>query len=334
MLRYSMLLFVAGCTFGAARVTRPPSGPAGDPAPQSVTFVDRAPHQAGFVKHDGVRLHYLEWPGPGPTIVLLPGFSLTAHVFDEVATTLAENHRVIAITPRGFGESDAPDSSAYTIATLVSDLRVVLDSLYIRQVTLVGHSLAGSVIARFGTQYPKRVDRLIFLDAFPYFAAEGGDSIGALNPVQPPPFVGDSTYAAIATYLGKYWYAPWRPSLDADLRAKDLGPESARRRRLTLGYIRDQRAKPPNLSALRVPTLQLCAVASVGSEYPWLSRSSAEFEGAAQYVENTLRPFQRRLCERFAKTVPKARAESVLGSHYIFFTQPTLTVGAIRSFLK
>ena len=295
---------------------------------------DAATHHVGFVQHQGARLHYLDWAREGPVLVLYPGYSLTAHVFDEVATRLADTYRVIAITPRGFGESDAPDTSAYTLATLVSDLRAVLDSLRVPRATLVGHSLGGSVVTRFALEHPQRVDRLIFLDAFPYFAEEGGDSVHARKPVEAPAFAGDTTHARIAEYLGTYWLVPWRPALDADLRAKPLGRESTRRERLTAGYIEDSKAAAPDVSRLTVPALQLCVDATVSAEYPWLSRTSAELEEAIHFVEQILRPFQRRLCERFAATVPQGRVQWIRGSHYVFFTDPAQTATAIREYLK
>ncbi len=259
------------------------------------------PPRAGYVNHHGARLHYLEWVGSGPTIVLLPGYSLTAHAFEEIGAALAPNHRVIAITPRGFGESDAPDTSNYAIATLADDLGAVLDSLRIDQPVLVGHSLSGTVIARYALDHPTRVSRLIFLDAFPYGAGEGADSIEALDPIQLPAFVGDTTYDAVAAYLGRYRFVPWRPALDTDLRAKPSGAEGGRRRALTVGYIADQRAAPPDLTRLVVPSLQLCAVPSVRSEYPWLRPGSPGYRTARRYVEATLRPFNKRLCDRFAR---------------------------------
>lgn len=303
-------------------------------AGQDPTQRDAGTHQSGFVNSRGARIHYIEWPNARPAIVLLPGYSLTAHVFDEVGAQLAADYRIVAITPRGFGESDAPDSSAYTVATLVSDLTAVLVSLRIDRAVLVGHSLSGSVIARFALQHPSRVERLIFLDAFPYFVAEGGDSVTALDPVVPPAFAGDTTYAAVAAYLARYRFVPWRSSFEADLRVKPLGPEGARRRALTATYIQDQWASPPDLSRLTVPSLQLCAVTSVASEYPWLSKTAAEYARAQRYVDQILQPFNKRLCEHFSRTVPHSRVMEVPGSHYLFFTHPEVTVRAIRQFLQ
>ncbi|MEP7347586.1 MAG: alpha/beta hydrolase, partial [Gemmatimonadaceae bacterium] len=277
------------------------------------------PVRAGFVRVADARIHVLEWAGGGPTVVLLPGYSLTAHVFGEIGGQLASRHRVVAITPRGFGESDAPDSSAYTIATLVSDLRAVLDSLHIDRAVLVGHSLSGTVIAHFALAYPNRVRQLVFLDAFPYFNAEG-DSIETLDPIAVPAFEGDTTYDAVAAYLARYRFVPWRPALDADLRVKPLGAEGERRRRLTAHYIEDQWATEPDLTKLRVPSVEVCATPSVASEYPWLRRGTPDYRRAETFVAKTLRPFAERLCSRFARTVPGARVVRVPGSHYLFFT--------------
>ena len=295
---------------------------------------DPSPHAVGFLRSGDARLHYLTWGTTGPTVILLPGYSLTAHAFDDIGERLASRARVVALTPRGFGESDAPDSSAYTITTLVADLRVLMDSLRIVRATLVGHSLSGAVVAAFALRYPGRVTQLVLLDAHPYLQSVGGDSIMEHDPVQPPPFQGDTTHDAVIAYLKRYRYVQWRPALEADARAKPLGAEPDRRRRLTEGYIADQWKAPPDLRALTVPALQVCAMPSASSEYPWLTRADTAYPAAARYVTRELRPFQRRLCAHFAATVPRGRTRVVEGSHYLFFTEPALTARIVRSVLR
>ena len=297
-------------------------------------FSDPSPHRVGSVRHGGARLHYLEWGAKGPMVVLLPGYSLTAHVFDEIGPALAGSYHVIALTPRGFGESDAPDSSAYTVSTLVEDLHALFDSLRIERAALVGHSLAGTVAVDFALRYPARVTRLALLDAFPFIAPAVWDSITSLDPVAVPPFLGDTTYAAAAIYLARHRYSPWRPSFDADLRAKPLGAEGARRRALTAGYIADQSRGWPDLRRLTIRTLELCAIPTVASEYPWLTRTDPAHRAAQHYVTAYLRPFQRRMCAHFESIVPGGRSEELSGSHYLFFTDPMVTVRALRRFLR
>ena len=297
-------------------------------------FVDRSPHRSARITHSAARIHFLEWSTRGPAVVLLPGYSLTAHAFDDLAPLLSTKFRVIAVTPRGFGESDAPAQSAYTISTLVEDLHALLDSLHIAKAALIGHSLSGSVIATFALQYPERVTRLVFLDAFPYFMEEHGDSIAALDPITTPSFSGDTTYDAVARYLRIFRYVPWHAAFDADLRAKPLGAEGARRRALTVAFIADQWAHAPDLAALRLPALQVCAVASVTSEYPWLRASDSAYQFAKRYIGTQLQSFNRRLCRRFETSVPEARIAQMHGSHYVFFTNPSETARVLTQFLR
>lgn len=307
------------------------------PSPRGASsraWVDTNPHRSAFIAHRGVRLHYLDWGGTGPVVVLMPGYALTAHAFDDIGHRLSREFRVVAITPRGFGESDAPDTSDYTIATLAADLRAVLDSLGVRRAALVGHSLSGSTISAFAIASPERVTRLVYLDAFPYFAAAGGDSVDARSPVPSPAFSGDMTYPRVRRFLERYRFGGWSPALDADLHANVLGAELARRRALTEGYIADQRLHPPDLSRITVPALQLCAIPTVATEYPWRRAGTVTYSRAVRYVRDVLQPFDRALCARFAHDVPSGRTLEVRGSHYVFFTEPALAAAAIARFLR
>lgn len=303
------------------------------PKTSAAMRADANPHRSSFISHRGVRLHYLDWGGSGPTVVLLPGYALTAHAFDDVGSRLATHFRVIAITPRGFGESDAPDSGSYTIRTMVDDLRAVLDSLGISQAAFVGHSLSGSTIAEFARAYPSRVTKLVFLDAFPYFAAAGGDSIEALSPLSAPAFAGEMTYSRVREFLTLYRFSGWSAALEADLQANVLGTELARRRALTDGYVRDQRAHPPDLQSVTTPALQVCAIPTVSTEYPWLKPRTAAYIRAERYMREVLQPFDRRLCARFAALVSSGRTLGMAGSHYVFFTRPTSTADVVRRFM-
>jgi pimeloyl-ACP methyl ester carboxylesterase len=133
----------------------------GAPAP----WRDTVAHTARFVVvQRGVKLHYLDFGGTGSPLVFLAGLGNTAHAFDDFAPAFTDRFHVIAITRRGFGESDHPDSS-YDPPRLVADIKAVLDSLGLSRVSFIGHSIAGEEMTRFAATYPARVDKLIYLDA-------------------------------------------------------------------------------------------------------------------------------------------------------------------------
>lgn len=294
---------------------------------------DPYPHRSAFVSRAQVRLHYLDWGGNGPAVILLPGYALTAHAFDDIAGALTPDYRAISVTPRGFGESDAPDSGTYSIATLVDDLQALLDSLGIQGAALVGHSMSGATITEFAAANPTRVSRLVYLDAFPFFAAAGEDSISALSPVGGHGFSGEMTYGRVREFLATYRFGGWAAALEADLRANQLGLELARRQGLTAGYVRDQRLHPPDVGRVSAPVLQLCAIPSIDTEYPWLRRGTREYDDAQAYVNQILAPYHRRLCATFSARVAGATTVEVPGSHYVFFLKPSMAAAAIRDFL-
>src|SRR6185436_17559634 len=77
--------------------------------PRDDGWVDSTKHKAGFITvQRGVRLHYLDFGGSGPPLLLLPGIGNTAHAYDDFAPALTDRYHVYAITRRGFGESSHP----------------------------------------------------------------------------------------------------------------------------------------------------------------------------------------------------------------------------------
>jgi pimeloyl-ACP methyl ester carboxylesterase len=143
-----VLLLVAGCAHQTP-ITNAST------TVEAAAWRDPSPHRSGFIAANGIRLHYLDWGGNGEAIVLLAGLGNTAHVFDDLAPRLSDQFRVYALTRRGYGQSDHPKSGCDT-ATLVEDLRAILDTLGIERVNLVGHSFAGDELSGFAAT--KRFD--------------------------------------------------------------------------------------------------------------------------------------------------------------------------------
>jgi pimeloyl-ACP methyl ester carboxylesterase len=63
---------------------------------------------------DGVKVFYREaGPADAPVVLLLHGFPTSSHMFRNLIPLLADRHRVIAPDYPGFGQSDAPDHTAF-----------------------------------------------------------------------------------------------------------------------------------------------------------------------------------------------------------------------------
>ncbi|HEX6186706.1 MAG TPA: alpha/beta hydrolase [Pyrinomonadaceae bacterium] len=140
------------------------------PAQQSETTAkpeDKSRQKSGFTTVNGVKLHYLEWGQAGDVLLLLTGLGSNAHVFDDFAPQFTDRFHVIAVDRRGYGESNKP-ATGYDTDTRVEDIRQFLDVLKIKKISIVGHSAAGDEMTLFASLYPKRVNKLVYLEAAYY----------------------------------------------------------------------------------------------------------------------------------------------------------------------
>lgn len=117
----------------------------------------------GFLQTETLRLHYLEWPGGSPPLLLLHGLTANAHSFDRLAAALSPARRCLAPDLRGRGQSDVPPAG-YTMEDHAGDLLALLDQLDCGPVVPVGHSYGGFLALYLAAHHPERVDRLVLLD--------------------------------------------------------------------------------------------------------------------------------------------------------------------------
>ena len=94
--------------------------------------MDKSPHKSDFVSVNGIRLHYLDWGGSGEPLLFLPGLGNSAHIFDGFAPLFTDKFRVLALTRRGHGDSDHPESG-HDVDTLTEDIRCFMDELNIEK---------------------------------------------------------------------------------------------------------------------------------------------------------------------------------------------------------
>ncbi len=154
-------------------------------APAEATWTDPASHAEGFVATATGPLHYLDWGGTGPNLVLIHGLNDNPHVFDDFVPALGGRFRVVAYARRGHGRSTK--QGPFDTATLVADLVAVMDSLKIESAHLAGWSMGGNEITAMAGAHPSRVGRIVYLDAGydwadPSFAAAFGEVPADISP--------------------------------------------------------------------------------------------------------------------------------------------------------
>jgi microsomal epoxide hydrolase len=130
-----------------------------------------------FQTGDGVELHYLE-AGSGPLLVFVPGWTMPAWIWQAQLDHFAASHRVVALDPRGQGESEKA-TYGYTATRRSQDICELLEHLDDAPAVIVGWSIAGQHVLlcadQVGTDVVRAVvvvDWQITLEADSAFAAD------------------------------------------------------------------------------------------------------------------------------------------------------------------
>ncbi len=109
-------------------------------------------------------LHVTRFGQVGPPVVLLHGIASSSVSFEYLVPLIEDKCQVSAVDLLGFGQSEAPPGTRFTLEEHVEAVRLTLDRSQIRgPVTLVGHSLGALIGIRFAALYPKRVGHLVLI---------------------------------------------------------------------------------------------------------------------------------------------------------------------------
>jgi pimeloyl-ACP methyl ester carboxylesterase len=294
-----------------------------------------------FVQVNGIRLHYLDWGGTGPTLIFLTGMGCSAYIFRDFAPRFADRFRVLALTRRGQGDSDYPETG-YDAETLTEDIRQFMDSLSIQKTILVGHSLAGVELTHFGATYPSRVEKLVYLDALDDRRAE--QAVMEQNPLRKIKIQREESFPhTVEEYiadtkrdsprLAEIWSDLWDEEISHNVKVNEAGivvdkmPDniaSMMVENLIQGYA-------PKQVEARIPTLSIYA-----QKVPRLSNAYTEEQKTSFYEfhRSVEQPFFQSLIAEFQSRFPQAQIIVIPdGHHFCFIAQEERVYREIRKFL-
>jgi non-heme chloroperoxidase len=125
---------------------------------------------------DGTQLFYRDW-GSGKPVVFLHSWGVNSEMWSyQTADLLEHGVRCVVYDRRGHGRSSDP-GRGYDADTLADDLAAVMDSLDLREATLVGHSMGGGEIVRYLSRHGcDRVARVVLLAATTPFLMKTPDN--------------------------------------------------------------------------------------------------------------------------------------------------------------
>jgi pimeloyl-ACP methyl ester carboxylesterase len=122
---------------------------------------------SSFVAVNGLRFHYLDFGGEGPTAVLHHGTGFHAWMWTPIAEALTRRYRVLALDARGHGDSDKP-AGGYEWKQFVADLTGFIETLHLDRVLGVGHSLGATTTAGVAAERPELFSAAVLLDPVLY----------------------------------------------------------------------------------------------------------------------------------------------------------------------
>jgi pimeloyl-ACP methyl ester carboxylesterase len=330
-------LLLGGCCGGGGTAEAAAAGVA----------ADRSPHQSRFVTVNGVRLHYLDWGGQGETLLLLPGLGDNAHIYDDLAPKFTRQYRVLALTRRGFGESDQPPAG-YDVETLTADVKGFVDALGLPRVHLVGHSIAGNEMTRFAALYPERVGRMVYLDAAierSGGAGEGGAPAAATGVAEdftpPAPTPEDfSSYRKARQFFQRTSVA-WSPAMENSFRnALVILPNGSVLPRtpdtITAALMEEAAKYRAEFARIEAPALALFAApGTIYDLFPWFPQNPApESQAAAEQTVRFAQMAAAAQAAQFEAEAPRGRSVVLPDTvHYLHIQRSDEVVSRIRDFL-
>jgi pimeloyl-ACP methyl ester carboxylesterase len=123
--------------------------------------------QHKLINVDGIRIHYVE-AGVGAPILLIPGWPESWYAWRDVIPKLAQSgRRVIAIDPRGMGDSAHP-SQGFTpqiVAAEIHRFAQLLGLLDGMQLDVAAHDVGAWIAYAYASDWPTDVRTLTLLDA-------------------------------------------------------------------------------------------------------------------------------------------------------------------------
>ena len=111
------------------------------------------------------RMHYVD-EGQGRPVVMVHGTPTWSFLFRHLIKGLSAHYRCIALDHLGFGLSDKPADGSYLPKDHAQNLKRLIDSLGLKDITLVGHDFGGPISLSYAIEHPENVRQLILCNTW------------------------------------------------------------------------------------------------------------------------------------------------------------------------
>ncbi len=273
-----------------------------------------------------LRIAYMDVPPSGPanghTVVLLHGNNFAGFYFGGPIDALRQaGFRVVVPDQIGYGRSSKP-IMPYTFDDMARNTHLILEHLGIQKAMVVGHSMGGMLAARFATQFPDTVERLVLYN--PIGLVDGRYNRPAGNTEETYKRTLASNYQTVRSSLMRYVAhnpAAWTPQFESYARIRYA---------LTLS------ADWPRLAMIQTLIGDMLYREQVIDDWAHIKAPTLAFGGAEDMLAGSAKVFQDRM-KYIADTIPNGNGRLLLLpglGHVPHMEAPDRTYPPLVAFLK
>jgi pimeloyl-ACP methyl ester carboxylesterase len=117
------------------------------------------------IKNNGVNIAYIDTHKGDTTLLFVHGWCINKSYWSNQLAYFSKRYRVVTIDLPGFGQS-GKNRSQWDAHTFGGDVSAVINQLHLKNVVLIGHSMAGDIILEAAINNPKQVIALVGVDNF------------------------------------------------------------------------------------------------------------------------------------------------------------------------
>ncbi len=123
------------------------------------------PDSTPVIKRDHAVISYTDSGGDGATLLFVHGLNIDKSYWSEQVRYFSPDYRVVTIDLPGHGQS-GKDRPHWTLRGYAGDVYTVIKKLDLKNVILIGHSMAGDINLMAATYRPKNIAGFIGIDNF------------------------------------------------------------------------------------------------------------------------------------------------------------------------
>ena len=117
------------------------------------------------IENQGVRIDYTDTEKGDTTLLFVHGWCINKTYWSDQVSYFKRSYRVVTIDLPGFGQS-GKNQKKWDVNAFGKDVSAVIQQLKLKNVILVGHSMAGDIIVQAAINTPEQVIGLVGVDNF------------------------------------------------------------------------------------------------------------------------------------------------------------------------